>query len=713
MNGSHSPVHNNVDLSTLSKEDLLRLVAEQNNIIKTKDKIIAERGKAIDKLLEDGKRLICIGKIMNEGLTALKENFAASDKYVILLNDMLSRDTVAKAAFFTSETLRWAAVAQSYLKETPFAGSGNDLGAASSVEAGAKTAASELKKVNTSLKNHRRYFTRVIGAVEKLAQESDNSDLGTALGAVKEIVGIKPKHRTAKDNSTDGNTGGKGRVAKDRFNRTKKKTSSGSTQNLCCPSHPHEKLEPMGKLALKLLTQNINERHALEKLTAINDVYVCPKCGTCKIAYTKAQDFPVIPNRLIGMNILAIICDCLYHGIPAQRYYAQIKEHEELGGDTLSYNLHDFVGIYLTPIYDMIYAKAKEHEVILADETPFACLQEQGRGKLSAGQKSAVLAGEITTHAKNYIQTLSSPLSALNSLVYYRYMPSRSDENISNIITPDFKFKYLIADGYHSYKNILNPHRKLQSCWVHVRRAFIKALNPEELGKTYDKLTDEEVINAIKQHYLDNSYCAAMLTLFTGVSKLYELEYSIDKTQQGWEDKLKENRRQSREVITAMDKVIAAVVPGLAEKTAAGTYRAKSSGNNFAKAVVYYLNQRPFLTTYLEDINVTPDSNIVEGHIRPMAVIRKAIDHKVNPDYLQDLCVIYTVFRTAQLNGITDIIKYLHDYCCALHVYCKEKQYTKLLKDGFDLNKQVKSWDMKALSQGFDFEKYSVFTYAK
>ena len=525
MNGSHSPVHNNVDLSTLSKEDLLRLVAEQNNIIKTKDKIIAERGKAIDKLLEDGKRLICIGKIMNEGLTTLKENFAASDKYVILLNDMLSRDTVAKAAFFTSETLRWAAVAQSYLKETPFAGSGNDLGAASSVEAGAKTAASELKKLNTSLKNYRRYFTRVIGAVEKLAQESKDSDLSATLIAVREIVGIKPQYRTAQDQKHDGNKGGQGRVAKDRFNHAKKKTSSGSTQNLICPSHPHEKLEPMGQVASKLLTQSINERHALEKLTAINDVYVCPKCGTCKIASTKAQDFPVIPNRLIGMNILSVICDCLYHGIPAQRYYAQIKEHEELGGDTLSYNIHDFIGIYLTPIYDMIYAKAKEHNIILADETPFACLQEQGRGKLSAEQKSAILAGDVQTHSKNYIQTLSSPFGAVNPLVYYRYMSSRSDENISNIITPDFKFKYLVADGYHSYKNILNPHRKLQSCWVHVRRAFIKALNPEELGKTYDKLTDEEVINAIKQHYLDNSYCAAMLTLFTGVSKLYELEY--------------------------------------------------------------------------------------------------------------------------------------------------------------------------------------------
>ena len=204
-----------------------------------------------------------------------------------------------------------------------------------------------------------------------------------------------------------------------------------------------------------------------------------------------------------------------------------------------------------------------------------------------------------------------------------------------------------------------------------------------------------------------------MLTLFTRVSKLYELEYSIDKTQKGWEEKLKENREHSLEVITAMDKVIADIAPELTEKTKTGAYRAKSSGNNFAKAVVYYLNQRPYLSTYLEDINITPDSNIVEGHIRPMAVIRKAIDHKDNPKYLQDLCVIYTVFRTARLNGITNIIKYLHDYCCSLHIYCKEQQYGELLKDGYGLEKQVKSWDMKTLSQGFDFEKYSIFTYAK
>ena len=62
---------------------------------------------------------------------------------------------------------------------------------------------------------------------------------------------------------------------------------------------------------------------------------------------------------------------------------------------------------------------------------------------------------------------------------------------------------------------------------------------------------------------------------------------------------------------------------------------------------------------------------------------------------------------------ISTAYKYQHDYCCTLRIYCKEQQYGELLKDGFDLNKQVKSWDMKALIQGFDFEKYNVFTYAK
>ena len=82
-------------------------------------------------------------------------------------------------------------------------------------------------------------------------------------------------------------------------------------------------------------------------------------------------------------------------------------------------------------------------------------------------------------------------------------------------------------------------------------------MNTEELGETNDKLTDDEVMAEIKKQYQNDSYCAAMLTLFTRVCKFYELEYSIDKTQHSLENKLKENCRQSRKVIAAMNKVIA------------------------------------------------------------------------------------------------------------------------------------------------------------
>ena len=42
MNNSIGPSHNNVDLSTLSKEDLLRFITEQDRVIKAKNRENAE-----------------------------------------------------------------------------------------------------------------------------------------------------------------------------------------------------------------------------------------------------------------------------------------------------------------------------------------------------------------------------------------------------------------------------------------------------------------------------------------------------------------------------------------------------------------------------------------------------------------------------------------------------------------------------------------------
>lgn len=42
MNGSTGSSHNNVDLSTLSKEDLLRFITEQDQVLKAKEREIAK-----------------------------------------------------------------------------------------------------------------------------------------------------------------------------------------------------------------------------------------------------------------------------------------------------------------------------------------------------------------------------------------------------------------------------------------------------------------------------------------------------------------------------------------------------------------------------------------------------------------------------------------------------------------------------------------------
>lgn len=59
-------------------------------------------------------------------------------------------------------------------------------------------------------------------------------------------------------------------------------------------------------------------------------------------------------------------------------YILPMKDMFEPGNDTISYNLHDFTGIYIKPLYDGIIKAAKEAPVLLLDGTPFDCLESQG-----------------------------------------------------------------------------------------------------------------------------------------------------------------------------------------------------------------------------------------------------------------------------------------------------------------------------------------------
>lgn len=85
-------------------------------------------------------------------------------------------------------------------------------------------------------------------------------------------------------------------------------------------------------------------------------------------------------------------------------YILPMKDMFEPGNDTISYNLHDFTGIYIKPLYDGIIKAAKEAPVLLLDGTPFDCLESQGVIKSKDRNPE-----DFAVSRSNYILCMASP----------------------------------------------------------------------------------------------------------------------------------------------------------------------------------------------------------------------------------------------------------------------------------------------------------------
>jgi hypothetical protein len=105
---------------------------------------------------------------------------------------------------------------------------------------------------------------------------------------------------------------------------------------------------------------------------------------------------------------------------------------------------------------------------------------------------------------------------------------------------------------------------------------------------------------------------------------------------------------------------------------------------------------------------VLSDTNIVELAIRAITIFRKNYNLKATISYMEDLCMLYSVYITAKKKGISDVYGWLRTYCRDLYAFCLEKQWTACIKDGKSLTKKILVWDMVSLSAGFDFSKYQL-----
>lgn len=139
-----------------------------------------------------------------------------------------------------------------------------------------------------------------------------------------------------------------------------------------------------------------------------------------------------------------------------------------------------------------------------------------------------------------------------------------------------------------------------------------------------------------------------------------------------------------------------------------GTGKIGKKGDIYSKATVYWYQQRPYMKVFLDSSEIPLDTNMVEQAIRPITVFRKNANWKATISYMEDLCMLYSVFMTAKKNGIDDVSKYLRTYCRAVYNHCVSKQWTEAIRTGKSLTKKIISWDMIDLSKDFDFTKYQI-----
>lgn len=179
----------------------------------------------------------------------------------------------------------------------------------------------------------------------------------------------------------------------------------------------------------------------------------------------------------------------------------------------------------MKPLFKAIEKALQNRAVLVCDETPFDCLQDQGRGKIPA-------AG-IEPKAKiNYVVAVTTADGAPQPATLYYYSPTRSAENIGKILS-DYSFKTLVTDGYSGYKTIIKNRNldkaeteqiRHQSCLVHLRRELLKVVLPSDLYKQLLDKSEEYVTQELQKQLLANTDGMKLHTALKAINAVFRIE---------------------------------------------------------------------------------------------------------------------------------------------------------------------------------------------
>ena len=303
---------------------------------------------------------------------------------------------------------------------------------------------------------------------------------------------------------------------------------------------------------------------------------------------------PLLPHSYASASVVTDIIVKKY--ADALPLYRQEQMWKRQGVDLKRNTMANWVILttetYLKPFSDAFLSELLRQAVIHADETVLQVNKEPGR--------------EAT--AESRIWAYASSKRAERQIRYFCYEQSRKGACAEKVLG-DYT-GVVVSDGYSGY-NILSKAARA-GCWAHTRRKWVEAM-PE--GATKE--------NALAAKGLE--YC----------SRLFEVEQKLE----GLPDAERREQRQllSKPIVDAYYAWLDTIF---------------NPAGKLKKAITYSLNQREYLSAFLDHGEIEISNNQVENAIRPIVVGRKNWLFCDTQAGANASVIVFTLLETAKANGL-------------------------------------------------------------
>ena len=578
-----------------------------------------------------------------------------------------------------------------------------------------------VQELSEELQAKLRDANKMMGAAKKTLRKLDADKKKKTSAAIKAAKGIDDVPEPARKQVARKNSPGRQKAKVNGRKRVVKRNPEGV---LICPVCG-KPVTSLGEFIrdLKTVLESLQSRCVMH--TEGTGIGYCHDCKRAVSSLNEETPVPMSPgnSNTIAQDVVLEGLGLQVEGLPRNAVHRLLYSALQLGHDTMCRNEGLWMDSYGTLLLSRIRAVAQSEAVLIADETPFRCLELENSG-------AAKLRKEQSEHkgAKSgYVLSICNPENSKHKFVIFNAMIGRSAQSIREQLEPyltNGQLELLVTDGYEAYDSLLRQADwgvTRAACWTHWRRTVIKAVEYDLFAKQVGKLSVEEA-EALFETRLSNENTKTdfLLYIIDGIRKMYAHERSIvqrpGESDESYLARVRKNRNTyARVIVTETDKLIELLKEGVVEYDHKyKRYKAVSKAPApLAAAITYYLNNRKELAAFLNDPRVPLDTNAIERCIRPVACLEGATKFRQTKAYMQNLCDSFTLFETAKCNGITRPVEYLEKFGRAVYKHCVEKRWTQNFecKGVHPVTRGIRTWNMKALMEDFDVTPWLPWNY--